>query len=161
MLLRHETGADEGGISFDGEHFTAVGARMVGTPAQTPRVPLLLAADGPRGVRLAARRGDGWITNGGGFDPDSGAPLEAWWTRVAELLEISREAEHSAGTRIERFLSLDSAPVFSLSSVGAFEDAAGRAAELGFDEIVTHWPRAEGIYSGDEDVLIEVESRFE
>ncbi|MET0590504.1 MAG: LLM class flavin-dependent oxidoreductase [Naasia sp.] len=160
VLLRHEPDGGTEGISFEGEFFTADRARMVGTPAQSPRVPLLLAADGPKGVRLAARRGDGWITNGGGFDPDSGAPIDAWWARVAELLEISREAEEQAGRRIERYLSLDSSPVFSLSSVAAFEDAAGRAAELGFDEIVTHWPRADGIYSGDESVLDEVASRF-
>lgn len=160
-LLRHEEDdATAGGISFEGEFFTADHARMVGTPAQRPRLPLLLAADGPKGVRFAAERGDAWITNGGGFDAESGAPIEAWWARVAELTALSREAEEQTGRSIERVLSLDSSPVYSLSSVDAFEDAAGRAQELGFDEIVTHWPRADGIYAGSEDTLIEVASRF-
>ena len=28
-----------------------------------------------------------------------------------------------------------------------------RAAALGFTDVVVHWPRAEGIYAGDESVL--------
>ena len=33
---------------------------------------------------------------------------------------------------LSRYLNIDAAPRFSLSSVAAFEDAVGRAAELGF-----------------------------
>lgn len=160
VLLRHEVDGTADGISFEGEFFTADRARMVGVPAQRPRLPLLLAADGPKGVSFAAERGDAWITNGGGFDAESGAPIEAWWARVAELMTLSREAEERAGRPIDRVLSLDSSPVYSLTSIDAFEDAAGRANELGFDEIVTHWPRADGTYAGGEDTLIEVASRF-
>jgi hypothetical protein len=38
--------------------------------------------------------------------------------------------------------------VFSLSSAEYFREAAGRAAELGFTDIVAHWPREEGVYAG-------------
>lgn len=162
VLLRHEPeGAPSGeGISFEGDNFTARSARMVGRPAQAPRVPLLVAADGPRGIDLAAQRGDGWITLGGGFDPDAGVPMDAWWRTVGERISRSREAEASSGRPIERYLSLDGAPRFSLESVASFEDAAGRADELGFDEVITHWPRREGVYAGSEETLIEVASRF-
>ena len=44
----------------------------------------------------------------------------------------------------------------SLSSVGAFQDAVGRAGELGFTDVVTHWPRAGGPYAGDVRVLEQV-----
>ncbi|BDI21892.1 LLM class flavin-dependent oxidoreductase [Herbiconiux sp. L3-i23] len=157
VLLRHETG--DGGISFDGEYYTAVDARMVGVPAQSPRVPLLLAADGPKGIAFAAERGDGWITLGGRFDAD-GAGLDGWWKSVAELADRSRDAADAAGRTIERYLNLDSESRFALDSVDAFEDAAGRAEELGFDEVITHWPRVDGIYAGREEVLLEVASRF-
>jgi hypothetical protein len=43
---------------------------------------------------------------------------------------------------------MDSAPVFSLSSVEYFREAAGRAAELGFTDVITHWPRPDGVYAG-------------
>jgi alkanesulfonate monooxygenase SsuD/methylene tetrahydromethanopterin reductase-like flavin-dependent oxidoreductase (luciferase family) len=153
VLLRHE--GPDGAISFEGEWFTAVGARMVGAPAQTPRMPLLIAADGPKGIRYAAERGDGWITLGS-HEED----LDAWWAGLATRIDLVAQEEERAGRRLQRFLNLDAAPVFSLESVEVYEDAVGRAAELGFDEVISHWPRAEGIYAGRESVLEEVASRF-
>ena len=38
----------------------------------------------------------------------------------------------------------------------AFEEAVGRAADLGFTDVITHWPRAEGVYGGTVEVLEEV-----
>jgi hypothetical protein len=55
-----------------------------------------------------------------------------------------------------RHLSLDAAPVFSLSGAGFFADAVGRAAELDFTDVATHWPRESGWYAGDEAVLDEI-----
>jgi alkanesulfonate monooxygenase SsuD/methylene tetrahydromethanopterin reductase-like flavin-dependent oxidoreductase (luciferase family) len=153
-LLRQES-AGERGISFDGEWFTANAARMVGTPRQSPRVPILVAADGPKGIALAVERGDGWITLGGPADG-----LEQWWRNVRERVARLDEEEARAGRRVQRLLSLDATPLYSLESVDAFEDAEGRAAELGFDEVIVHWPRSEGIYEGDPEVLYEVASRF-
>jgi hypothetical protein len=46
--------------------------------------------------------------------------------------------------------------VFSLSSVEAFRDAAGRAGELGFTDIISHWPRSSSPYEGRETVLEQV-----
>jgi hypothetical protein len=54
---------------------------------------------------------------------------------------------------VDRYLSLDAAPVFSLSSAGYFAEAVGRAGELGFTDVLTHWPRPSGWYAGDEAVL--------
>ncbi len=33
-------------------------------------------------------------------------------------------------------------PQFALESVDVFDDMVGRAADLGFTDVVTHWPRA-------------------
>ncbi|MGA8977758.1 MAG: LLM class flavin-dependent oxidoreductase, partial [Pedococcus sp.] len=60
----------------------------------------------------------------------------------------------------DRYLSLDGSPQFSLESVGVFEDMVGRAGELGFSDVVTHWPRAEGPYAGSEGVLERVAGRL-
>jgi hypothetical protein len=54
---------------------------------------------------------------------------------------------------VDRYVSLDACGTFSLSSVDFFADCAGRAAELGFTDILTHWPRREDWYAGDEAVL--------
>ena len=61
---------------------------------------------------------------------------------------------------LDRYLSLDSAPVFSLRSAEFFADQVGRAADLGFTDVVTHWPRASSWYAGDEAVLADVATRL-
>ncbi|MCY7287757.1 MAG: LLM class flavin-dependent oxidoreductase [Cryobacterium sp.] len=152
-LLRHEE-PDGGGISFQGEWATAVGARMVGVPAQEPRVPFVIAANGPQGLRLVTTFGSGWVTTGA-----DGAVGEDWWAAVATLTHRLEDTAQAAGrdpAAIDRYLSLDSGGSYSLHSIGAFEDAVGRAGELGFTDVISHWPRAEGIYAGTEAVLEQV-----
>jgi hypothetical protein len=39
---------------------------------------------------------------------------------------------------------------------GPFDDVVGRAGELGFTDVVAAWPRREGIFAGDEEVLTRV-----
>ncbi len=154
VLLRHEMGSDRAGISFDGDWFHAVGARMVGSPAQLPRVPFVIAANGPKGLDLVVQHGAGWVTTG----PD-GVVGDEWWTAVADsnrrLTGRALAAGRDPGT-IERHLSLDSGAQYSLASVAAFEDAVGRASDLGFTDVISHWPRADGIYAGSEKVLDDV-----
>ncbi|WP_305786901.1 LLM class flavin-dependent oxidoreductase [Symbioplanes lichenis] len=137
-------------VSFEGAYYSAVDARTLPGPVQQPRPPLIVAANGPRGLRLAARHGDGWATTGAMFTDDE----TAWWKSVAEASARFDAALADAGRPgPDRYLSLDSSPVYSLSSARAFEDAVGRAAELGFTDVVTHWPRESSWYAGSEDVL--------
>ncbi len=155
-LLRFEE-PGSGGISFDGDWFTAHEARMVGKPAQHPRMPIIVAADGPKGLQLVAELADGWVTLGRESDtPDN------WWRSVAE---VSRRLDDALADRardsasLDRYLNLDSHD-YSLGSVHAWEDAVGRAAALGFTDVITHWPRRDGVFAGDEKVLTEIASRF-
>jgi hypothetical protein len=46
--------------------------------------------------------------------------------------------------------------VLSVSSIDAFTDAAGRAAALGFSDILVHWPRPDGVYAADDAVLDQI-----
>jgi len=150
LLLRHEEPGGSG-IDVSGDWFTAVGARMVGRPAQHPRVPFVIAANGPKGLSLVAKHGAGWVTTG-----RNGTDGEEWWTSVAGLvgrLEDTARAEGRDPATIDRYLSLDSGGGYSLQSPAASEDSVGRAAELGFTDVISHWPRAEGIYAGSESVL--------
>ena len=156
-LLRFENDGD-GGISFAGDWYRAVNARMVGAPAQSPRLPFVIAANGPKGVALAARFGQGWVTTGSGEYRG-----EAWWREVASLAGRLDDAAEAAGRdplTIDRYLSLDAESFYSLASADAFEDAAARAAELGFTDVIAHWPRQDGLYAGSEDVLVEAAARF-
>jgi alkanesulfonate monooxygenase SsuD/methylene tetrahydromethanopterin reductase-like flavin-dependent oxidoreductase (luciferase family) len=141
--------------SAEGQYFSAVDARSTPGCVQVPRVPFVVAANGPRAQRLAARYGQGWVTTGG-----AAQTLDGWWRTVGELSARFTEALTAAGrdpATVDRYLNLDSAPVYSLSSVAAFVDAVGRAAELGFTDVLTHWPRRAthevDWYVGDESVL--------
>jgi alkanesulfonate monooxygenase SsuD/methylene tetrahydromethanopterin reductase-like flavin-dependent oxidoreductase (luciferase family) len=156
-LLRFEE-PGSGGINFAGDWFRAVNARMVGEPVQTPRLPFVIAANGPKGLRLASRFGQGWVTTG-----REGASGEQWWLSIADLLRRLEDVAGAEGrglASIDRYLSLDSGGSFSLRSFAAFEDTVGRAAELGITDVISHWPRETGIYAGDEAVLEEVATRF-
>lgn len=144
-----------------GGRYEAHGARMIPGCVQRPRVPFVVAANGPRAMRVAARHGQGWATYGPAVDGDAGtgAALEQWWSGTARLVErfeaIAREAGRDPAD-IDRYLNLDAAPVFSLASASTFAEAAERAGALGFTDLVVHWPRRDGVYAGDEAVLDEV-----
>ncbi|GAB3148065.1 LLM class flavin-dependent oxidoreductase [Micromonospora sonneratiae] len=141
-------------VTWRGDYFAAVDARSNPGCVQDPRVPFVLAANGPRSMRLVARYGQGWVTTG-----DTCEELDDWWRSVARLRDRMDRALDDAGrdrATLDRYLSLGSAPVFSLSSVSFFTDAVGRAAELGFTDVITHWPRQSSWYAGDEAVLEKV-----
>jgi alkanesulfonate monooxygenase SsuD/methylene tetrahydromethanopterin reductase-like flavin-dependent oxidoreductase (luciferase family) len=152
VLLRFEQ-PGSGGISFHGDWYTARDARMVGTPTRQPRMPLWIAGNGPKTIRYAATRGDGWVTTGGREDD-----RERWWSELAGLARRFDDefAASGRGEEIPRAVSIDIESAYSLASFAAYEDAVGRAASLGFTDVVAHWPRAEGIYAGNESVLDEV-----
>ena len=138
LLLREQR------ATWRGSYYEAVDARTTPGCVQSPRVPFVVAANGRRSMGLAERFGEGWITTGGRAED-----LESWWRSVAE------RADRFEGPG-DRYLMLDSAPQFSLSSRGFFEDQVSRASELGFTDVITHWPRPSSWYEGDEAVLEEV-----
>jgi alkanesulfonate monooxygenase SsuD/methylene tetrahydromethanopterin reductase-like flavin-dependent oxidoreductase (luciferase family) len=144
-------------VDLDGRFYRTVDARTLPGPLQQPRIPFVIAANGPRALRLAANHGQGWTTFGLGGDT-----LDEWWDGIATLCRRldTVEAEVRRDQPLDRYLSLDGAPRFSLESVDLFEDMVGRARELGFSDVITHWPRAEGVYAGSEATLDEVASRL-
>ncbi|MDN5766996.1 MAG: LLM class flavin-dependent oxidoreductase [Humibacillus sp.] len=145
-------------VDHDGRFYAARDVRTLPGPVRggsgAPRVPLVIAANGPKSIRLAAERGDAWLTVGGRADTDAG-----WWQLIGGLGDAMTDALHAAGPERQpdqgfaRYLNLDSAPTYALSSVGAFEDAVGRAAGLGFTDVIAPWPRADGPFSGSRAVL--------
>lgn len=144
---------------WSGAWYDAVDARMIPGPVQRPRPPLIVAAEGPKAMRLAlssARRpGDGWVTLGvpGGAqvsDPE-------WWAKVsgsvARMDEIA--AELDADSRSEgfvRLLNMESR-ISGIRSREYLWDQVGRAAELGFTDVALAWPRPTAPFQGDERIL--------
>ena len=145
-------------VSWAGHYYRAVDARNLPGCVQQPRIPLIVAANGNRTLALAARIGDGWVTTGKASDDPA-----AWWTGVGELSRRYDDALTAAGRGLrpaQRYLSLDASGVYALSSADCFADAVGRAGELGFTDVVTHWPRPDGPYAGRESALETVAATY-
>lgn len=151
LLLRLRAEDD---VTASGRWFSTAGAR---TLPPLRRTPYVVAANGPRSLRYAARVGDGWVTTGPTVDT-----VEAWFAGLEKARQVY-EAELSAlgriGDDLPRYLLLDSAPHLSavgrvsLSSVDFFTELVGRAGQLGFTDVVTHWPRTDEPYAASTDVL--------
>jgi len=146
-----------------GEFYTAHDARMVPGTVARPRTPFVVAAAGPRTMTVAARYGQGWVTYGAAYatedaDASPAVAMERWWAalerQVAQFDEIER-AHRPGDVPLRRYLSLDGAPVYSLTSAQLAAEGVERAAALGFTDVVVHWPRAEGVYAGSERALEE------
>ncbi|OLR91396.1 LLM class flavin-dependent oxidoreductase [Actinokineospora bangkokensis] len=141
--------------TYRGRHFQAVEARNAPGCVQRPRLPFLVAANGPRSMTTAARFGQGWVTTG----KPGAADADQWWAGTAELGarfdEVLAEQGRDPGT-VDRYAFVDASPLYSLSSTGAFQEHVGRAAEAGFTDLVVHWPRPDGPFTGRETVLEEV-----
>ncbi|GAA2402695.1 LLM class flavin-dependent oxidoreductase [Actinomadura vinacea] len=125
------------GTTAEGAYYSA--REVVTEPGcvQRPRVPFVIAATGPKGLRLAARHGAGWVTNGrrDGVDPERVVREQLDGLRAA----CEAEGRDFAGIRRLFLTGFTDEPW--LASPEAFADLAGRYAELGFDEVALHWPR--------------------
>ena len=142
-----------------GERYSAVDARMIPGCVQQPRVPFVVAASGPRLLRLVARHGQGWVTIGAAEGTGGADGVAAWWEGVRVLSARLDDSMTEAGRDpldIARYLSLDASGVVALGSLEYYRDCVGRADELGFTDVVIHWPRERGVYAADERVLEQV-----
>ncbi|MBT2402792.1 MULTISPECIES: LLM class flavin-dependent oxidoreductase [unclassified Streptomyces] len=147
----------EGAVSHYGTFYSAEEARNIPGCAQQPRLPFAVAATGPRGLKLAARHGQAWVTTG---DPklfEEGTPeqsLEALRGQLGRLekafVEIGRDIEP-----MEKIMLTGFTPERNtlLESVDAFVDFAGRHRELGFTELVIHAPVPDSDFAADETVF--------
>ncbi|GAA2595632.1 LLM class flavin-dependent oxidoreductase [Actinomadura fulvescens] len=125
-------------VTFEGTYYSA--REVLTSPGclQRPRLPFAIAATGPRGLRLAARHGDLWVTTGSRELRHD--PREA----VRRQLEGLREACDAEGRdvgRLRRLFLTGFTEEPWLASAEAFADLAGRYAELGITDIALHWPR--------------------
>lgn len=146
--------------TWRGPWYSAVSAFMEPGCVQQPRLPFVVAANGPRTMALAARYGQAWATTG----PDGCAgEAERWWAGVASRVARFDDVLTAAGrdrAEVDRYLSVDE-PDLAVSSLEHFREVVGRARELGFTDVVTHWPRPAGVYAGDERVLEQVAAELD
>ena len=139
----------------EGDYYSAVEARMIPGCVQQPRVPLVIAATGPRGMDLAAEFGRGWVTYG---HPDGPAELPvdrapAVVRAQMEMLEAACARRGRASDQVDKVLLQGITAERPLRSVDHFVEWAGQYRALGITEIVLHWPVPESVFASDPDVF--------
>jgi alkanesulfonate monooxygenase SsuD/methylene tetrahydromethanopterin reductase-like flavin-dependent oxidoreductase (luciferase family) len=138
-------------VSYEGTFYSAHEVRNIPGCAQRPRLPFAVAATGPRGLRLAARHGQGWVTygdpRGSGDIPAEDCPAVIA-RQLAGLEAACAETGRDPG-QLDRVLLQGSTRERPLDSLDAFVDYAGRYAELGITEIALHWPVPGTVYDAD------------
>ncbi len=140
---------------FEGAFYTAVESRTAPGCVQAPRVPFTIAAAGARSIALAARYGAGWVTYGP-LDPDTTG--DAWFAAVGEQVGRLDDAWNATGReagscRRYALAGLDAS--WSQQSLGAFDAFCGRLEELGFTDVLLHWPRDDTTLSGPSTAVFE------
>ncbi|MFJ7207800.1 LLM class flavin-dependent oxidoreductase [Streptomyces sp. NPDC098789] len=147
----------EESVTYEGTFYSADQARNIPGCVQGPRLPFAVAANGPRGLKLAARHGQAWVTTGDPklFEAGTGEQsVEALRGQIEKLgkacAEIGRDPES-----VEKILLTGFTPEANtmLSSLDAFVDFVGRHRELGFSELVIHAPIPDSDFAVDQDVF--------
>jgi alkanesulfonate monooxygenase SsuD/methylene tetrahydromethanopterin reductase-like flavin-dependent oxidoreductase (luciferase family) len=97
LLLRQDR------TTWRGSYYEAVEARSAPGCVQKPRLPFVVAANGPKAMRVAARYGTGWVTTG--TDRSS---MDAWWASLARTADqfgaTLAEAGRAPGT-VDRYVN--------------------------------------------------------
>ncbi|MFE9766751.1 LLM class flavin-dependent oxidoreductase [Streptomyces sp. NPDC005808] len=147
----------EDSVSYEGDFYSAHEARNIPGCVQRPRLPFAVAATGPRGLRLAARYGQAWVTTGDPKLYEAGTPeqsLQAIRGQVEKLgvacAEAGRDVDELGKVLLTGFTPDRGRP---LESLDAFVDFAGRHAELGFTDLVIHWPIPDSDFAAKEKVF--------
>jgi alkanesulfonate monooxygenase SsuD/methylene tetrahydromethanopterin reductase-like flavin-dependent oxidoreductase (luciferase family) len=126
-----------GATSYEGTHWSGTGVTLAPGPVQ-PRLPLTLAAHGPRTLEIAGRYADCWNTM-----TLRGMPADEVLAQTATRARLLDRAAVEAGrdpAQIRRSVLIGSEQWPALASPQAFREAVLRYAEIGVTEVVLIHP---------------------
>lgn len=135
----------DGATEWHGQTRSFQGLETTGLPPGARAPYLMLAAHGPKAIELMVRYADGWNTYGGPGTTDM--PVDEFWAGVVQQAARVTEACERAGRdprELRRSLLLGYGSVRPTGSTAAFVEAAGRAEDLGFHELVVYGPGGPG-----------------
>lgn len=133
-----------GDTEWQGRELSFTGIETLPLPPGRRPPHLMLAAHGPRGLDLVARKADGWSTYGGPQSRDlTGDDYWAEVTRQRERLVAACETHDRDPATVRMSLLLGFGHLRPLASVEAYVDAVGRATQIGFTELAVYWPDAD------------------
>ena len=142
-------------VSHQGRYYSAHEARTYPGCVQQPRIPFAIAATGPRGMRLAARYAQTWVTTGdrsrtGPVSGDRATKDVA--AQMARLDEACREVGRDPAS-VDRLVVTGPLLDSGLASPGRFADVAAAYAGIGVTDLVVPWPRPTEPYAADEAIF--------
>lgn len=126
-----------GATDWQGDVMAFRGLQTTARPEGVDRPELILAGHGPRSLALAAAHADTWNTYGGPGTAD--VEGDEFWQLLGRQVEGFAEACDRQGrdpASVRRSVLLGFGRVVPTASVDSFIDAAGRATELGFDDLI-------------------------
>ena len=136
-LLTHDE------YSYAGHYYEIADARTRPGPLQAPRLPLAVAASGPKALSLTARFADAWITIGDPWHDPSDAGIERAIRDQTHRLEDACVTIGRDPAEIDRIMLTGAGDDRPLASLNRFDDFAGRYRDIGITDLVVHHPRAE------------------
>jgi alkanesulfonate monooxygenase SsuD/methylene tetrahydromethanopterin reductase-like flavin-dependent oxidoreductase (luciferase family) len=147
----------EDAVTHEGAFYSAVEARNIPGCVQRPRLPFAVAATGPRGLKLAARYGQAWVTTG---DPklfETGTAEQSHEALRGQMDKLSKACADTGRNvaELDKVLLTGFTPERGrpLESLDAFVEFAGRHFDLGFTEIVVHAPIPDSDFAADQAVF--------
>lgn len=143
---------------WNGRYYTVHDTYLVPGCVRAPRMPFAIAATGPRGIALAARRADIWVTAGtpGWSEPLPYRRALAGLSEQANRLEDACAALGRDPSTVRRLVVTGAMITGVTDSAGSYADACGEFERAGFTDLVIHWPRPSFPYDGDPAVLDDI-----
>jgi alkanesulfonate monooxygenase SsuD/methylene tetrahydromethanopterin reductase-like flavin-dependent oxidoreductase (luciferase family) len=136
-----------------GQHYASKSFLTAPGCVQRPRLPFTVAAGGKRGMELATRFGQRWVTIGPtGAGPRTPADIMSAVRNQCRLLDETLDQANRPRSDLGRVaLWTPTDPI--IQSVGQFEEMAAPFEQLGFTELVLHHPDQTGPYGGRKEVF--------
>ena len=134
----------EGVTDYHGKHYQAKGAVMNPGPVQQPRLPIMVAALGPRMMRCAVQHADIW--NSLSFAKDFGEQLAELGDRCMSIDELCAEFGRDPASLRRSYTMFDANARSGGGAINYYEsdqlfvDMVQQVVELGIDEISLYYP---------------------
>lgn len=138
-------------VTFEGEFYSTNEARTYPGCVQQPRLPFAIAATGKKGMLLAAKFGQIWVTNGDRSEEammDAREGSKVVREQMVRLDDICLQNGRDPST-LQRLVLSGPRLKSGLDSVDSFAETIGRYEEIGITDFVVHWPRPDEPYKAD------------
>ena len=144
--------------SLDGKFYSAKDARAIPGCLQQPRLPFAIAASGPKGLALAVKYGQSWVTYGepkSAAESDEDSAVAAASAQMAKLREECVVQDRDFDSISKIYLSGSTREPW-LASVNDFTRLKLKYEEIGFTDLVLHRPRISEPYKANLNVYLAI-----